>query len=226
MFKEKMKPYVVSGLLVLFSCLFCLAAAIAGGKDPYYHFDEFRIATYYNAVQILFCAVIGAAIFLVRRKQKAGKHVWFWLIVAVGSIYLSLDEMFSFHDHKGAIISTIQKFVKVEIPYNAIVTDMFYLSYSDFILIAYGLLAILFSFCFRQELMRCLHSKWFFLLGTLFLIASVTIDFNLLMKAHHSLDLRGYNQPVLHAFEESFKVVGFTCFFAGLVNHYLTIRDA
>lgn len=219
-----MKPYVVSGLLVLFSCFFCLGAALAGGKDPYYHFDEFRIGTWYDAIQIAVCGAVGAAIFFVRRKEGAGRHAWFWVVVALGSVYLAFDEMLSFHDYEGIIISTIQKFVNEKIPRLAVSTDLFYLSSSDFVLIAYGLLALIFAFCFRQELMRCLHSKWFFLLGTFMLIASVAIDFNLLMKVHHSLDLRGYNQPNLHAFEESFKTVGFSCFLAGLTNHYLTIR--
>ncbi len=218
-----MKPYVVAGLLVLFSLIFCIAAALAGGDDPYYHFDEYRIATWFNASQILLCAPVGVAIFRVRRRQEAGRDAFFWLTVAVGSLYLSLDEILSFHDDNGLLISTYKKWFNIELPYNAIETKLFYLSYSDFILIGYGLAVVLITIAFRRELVRCLHSKWFFILGTLLLVASVTLDFNLLMKLHHSLDLRGYNRPTLHVIEETFKTVGFSCFLAGLVHYYLTI---
>lgn len=217
-----MRDIFRSSTIIFASTLLCALFALAGGDNPYFHFDENRIATWMNALQIFACALVSLSLFRLRKSSCDGAFLWLW--ISIGSLLLSGDELLSFHDYDGPAMLLLRKGLHLEFSEFAIVTDNFYLSYSDFILIGYGLTAIFVCSYFRHEFLQDGRSILFFLLGTLLLFASVAIDFNLLMRVHPSLDTRGYNQLTLKAWEESFKIVGFSAILAGLHFRWLRLR--
>lgn len=212
-----MRVLRIPSIVVLFSALVCLGAFWAGGDNPYYHFEEFRFATYFNAVQILGCGFVAIYLFRIRKNQIGLNKSLFWLIVSAGSFFLALDEIFSFHDFDGLLITSFKKATGIEFPEHAIITQNFYLSYSDLILIAYGILVIVICFCFRQEFLQSGKTILFFGIAFLFLLSSALVDFNVLMKLNPYLDTRGFNELNLKAWEEIFKTMGFSMILAGMI---------
>lgn len=216
------KEIVFSATIILATSMLCILLALAGADNPYFHFDENRIATWMNALQILACALISLSLFRLRKQKCDGALLW--LLVAIGAVFLAADELFSFHDYDGPIMLILRKNLHLEFSEFAIITDNFYLSCADLVLLGYGLTAVVVCVCFRHEFWQDRWSVSFFMLGTIILAASAAIDFNLLMRVHPSLDTRGYNQLTLRAWEESFKCVGFSAILAGLCVRRLRIR--
>lgn len=211
-------------LFVVASAVFCLAAALAGGQDPAYHFQEFRLGTYYNALQLFGCALFSLA--LSRQFKIVGeiRSACFWLIVAVGSCYLIADELFSFHEFRGTIISFLINQLKIPLGDYAVYTERFYLTHSDFILIFYGLITVLICWYFRAEFFKERRSIYYLYFGTAMLLASIVIDFNLLMKVHPNLDVHGANVSAMTAFEETFKTIGVAAIMSGIWSRYLVLK--
>lgn len=213
-----MKLVFYPALVILLSAIVSLGAAIAGGDNPYYHFDEFRFATYYNAAQIVACAVVAMLLFMQRKKEGAGVRAWFWMIVVTGSIFLAADELFSIHDYDGFFLTYLRNDLHIQLMQWPVLTENFYLGTEDFVLMAYGAFVVAMCAIYRSEFLSSKGTIFYWLAGTLVLILSCLLDFNVLMKVHHSLDTRGYNGDVLRAWEESFKLVGFACMLAGLIH--------
>ena len=78
-----------------------IAKAALAEKPIFHYFDENTFITYFSCFQLLVVAVFAWKIFRLQKQSEDSqvlKNALFWLIVAMGAFFLSLDDALSFHE--------------------------------------------------------------------------------------------------------------------------------
>jgi len=78
-----------------------LAKAMIAGRSNFHYFGENTFITYFSCFQLLVVAVLAILIFRLEKHSadpQLLKNATFWLVVALGAFFLSLDDALSFHE--------------------------------------------------------------------------------------------------------------------------------
>lgn len=131
---------------------------------PMYHFRESGAITATSAICLAMTSILAAATFYLRSKDWHMSGL-FWLILAVGCLFLSFDEQLMFHERGGAVIET-----------TSIGASEFFRNWNDLIVILYGVVALTIAAVFGREAIRCRAFALLFALGFVFYAIHTGID--------------------------------------------------
>jgi len=194
-------------LIIVIEAVFCAAVAKAGGNRPNLHFIEGGIVTWVDAFQIFALSVVAVAVYRARAAEDDSAGAAFWLIVAAGAIYLSLDESFEFHEHIGNFFQTHH------FPRPPLVNG-----WGDVVLISYALPVLGICWWFRREILADREVLSYLLLGAGVLVISQMLD---TFGVHQGRERFWWSVS-----EESSKLIGFGILFGTVILKWSKVRLA
>jgi hypothetical protein len=194
-------------LIVLIEAVFCAAVARAGGNRPNLHFVEGGIVTWVDAFQIFALSVVAVAVYRARAAGDDSAGAAFWLIVAAGAIYLTLDESFEFHEQLGNYFQTHR------FPRPPLVNG-----WGDVVLISYAFPVLGICWWFRREILADREVLGYLLLGAGVLVISQLLD---TFGVHQGRERFWWSVS-----EESSKLIGFGILFGTLILKWSKVRLA
>lgn len=209
--------YAIAAPLVI-ATIVCILSTIFDLRDG---FGEGTPATIFNAAQILACTVISFALFRHRRVENPSA-ARFWLFCAVFGFYLSLDEVFQFHEVKGTLLPSIAGLFDIQLGRTIPLEPLSWLSWGDVVICLYAAIALFLGIYYRKELKR--GSLIFFSLAALLLGLSEFIDFGMHYEPgkrayHRLLDPQAkIDRPYMSAIEEIAKIIGFSLVLSALIQ--------
>lgn len=197
----KDKKRLVYGIiiLVIFNFILIFSSIQSGIRrgDMMLRFGEHKTVTFISSLLLGFTALTSLFIFFL--KKRAGlkaKCYLFWLLSAIGFIYLCMDEYFMAHEGMDEAVGLL---FGLEIKH---------LNLDNIPLLFYGLIAVGVLYYFRQSVLNY-KVMWPCLgLGIFCLVGSIVF---------HGLERINIIYEVI---EESFKIVGVTFFF---LAYFLTL---
>ena len=187
--------------------ILAIITALILGEVPKQHFEEKGFITYLSFLQLLVVAAFTWNIFRLKNKNKGLLELktwkaphFIWLIIAMGFVYLALDEALMIHENIDWAIHSILGIQKTSI------TDRI----DDVIVGLYGLIALIVLYFYREELNNYSEAFPLFKVGFVLLFSSAVIDIFpqedtlalLISKRYRVMSVRGW----LKAIEESFKL--------------------
>lgn len=145
--------------------------ALNYGKSPSVYFDEGGIMTWLSFIQLLICSGISFKIFQFRKNQlifyKNNRNLSIlWLIISIGFIFLSLDEILQIHEKADKFIHYIFNLSETGL------TDRI----DDLIVVIYVLIAIGLLYFYREELKKYQKAFPTLISGFTILFAMIIID--------------------------------------------------
>lgn len=194
-------------LIVVLEAVFCVAAARAGGNRPNLHFIEGGIVTWVNASQILLLSIVAVAVYRARLTGNDSFGAAFWLVVAAGAIYLTLDESFEFHEQIGQLLQDRR------LPRPPLVNG-----WGDVVLIAYAVPVLGMCWLFRREITADPEVLRYLLLGAGVLILSQLID---TFGVHQGRERFWWSVS-----EETAKLIGFGILLGTAILKWSKLRQA
>lgn len=152
-----------------------------------YRFEEKQTMTYFSSNQLGATSLLAWIIYLLRRRliendRAHTRKALFWMISALGFLYLMLDESFQFHE--GMDTGLFRLFGRYENPMlDGVATGL------------YGIAAAAICYYYRAEILRYRSTLLFFCLGGIFLLGTSLLNL-------------GQGGPVQIVVEESSKILG------------------
>ncbi|MBA3858219.1 MAG: hypothetical protein C0507_15045 [Cyanobacteria bacterium PR.3.49] len=205
----------------------CLVCAFAGGSMPAKFFDEWQPATVYNAVQLLLCSIVAAAITCIRTSTKriSRSTVTFWSIVSVVCALCVIDELYQLHESYGPIAASLSQFFNMSGKF-IVVDGREVLSIGDFVELIFFCILGSIAWLFRKEVLAHPSAAWMFGLASLFLFSSVVLDFGMMHERHAWLDPSGVISPaIFKTVEESLKLGGIAMVLGAMMSTLLEKRQ-
>ena len=129
-----------------------------------FHFDEQGLVTALSAVALAFASAFSFVVFYLRVKDFNLGSL-FWLILALGCWFLSLDEQLMFHERGGRLVETM-----------GAGPAEFFRNWNDLIVITYGVAALAAAAVFRREILKCRMFAVLFAIGFGFYALHTGID--------------------------------------------------
>ena len=194
-------------LIVVLEALFCAAVAKAGGNRPNLHFIEGGIVTWVDAFQILLLSLVAVAVYRERAGGNDSFGAIFWLVVAAGAIYLTLDESFEFHEHIGQFLHDIK------MPRPPLVNG-----WGDVVLISYAFPVLGICWLFRREITADPEILRYLLAGAGVLVISQLLD---TFGVHQGRERFWWSVS-----EESAKLIGFGILFGTVILKWSKVRQS
>jgi hypothetical protein len=194
-------------LIVVLEVIFCAAVARAGGNRPNLHFIEGGIVTWVDAFQILLLSIFAVAVYRARATGNDSFGAAFWLVVAAGAIYLTLDESFELHERLGDFLR------ERRLPRPPLVNG-----WGDVVLIAYGIPVLVVGWLFRREITADPEVFRYLLLGAGMLVLSQLVD---TFGVHQGRERFWWSVS-----EESAKLVGFGILLGTVILKWSKVRRA
>lgn len=159
-------------IFVVFAVLgtLCVIASIvvsmvfAPEHDPMFHFGEEGLNTALSATSLSMASAVSAMVFYLRLKDWSPGAV-FWLVLAAGCLFLSLDEQLGFHE-RGGMALDVSRFGELKA----------FRNWNDIIVIFYGLIAIAIAAVFGREILHSRHFAGLFAVSFTFYAAHTAID--------------------------------------------------
>ena len=141
------------------------------GKPPQYHFvSERGTITAMSAVLLAMAGTFSLAVLTVNicdcvreEPPKEALPFWPWVLLALGFVSLSLDEVAQFHERLGFVIAEHA-------------SSGIFRNWNDVIVILYGVVAIIFLFLLLPHLLRYRFLLEFFAIAFLFYVIHTLID--------------------------------------------------
>ena len=156
-------------LIIISSVMFTLAYiilalfAIPGDRLPDYHFvSEDGAITALSAVYLAMACSFSIASLVVTIRAKE-PHIWSWVIMISGFGLLALDEVLQFHERFG-------RFIEQHI------SSGIFRNWSDIIVIAYGIIALLIIVSILPSIMRHKMLLELFIVAFIFYCITTLID--------------------------------------------------
>lgn len=118
--------------------------ALSGGGRPDRYFQEHAIGSHLSALVLLCCSTLALSIFRWRRASPAGQDGHapaLWLLIAVGFLYLTADELFQFHE-----LADLHLHHRLGLPDTALSDRI-----DDLIVLSYGLIGLCALWRWRAE---------------------------------------------------------------------------
>jgi len=220
MFAPSFVPLAIAAVI-------CLVCAFAGGGMPAKFFDEWQPATVYNAVQLLLCSIVAAAITCIRPIASSVKRstVVFWSIVSVVCAFCVIDELYQLHESYGPIAGALAQYFHMSGKF-IVVDGRELLSIGDFVEALFFCLIASIGWIFRKEVLAHPSAAWMFGLASLFILSSVFLDFGMMHERHAWLDPSGVISPaIFKTVEESLKLGGIAMVLGALMSTLLEKRQ-
>lgn len=201
-----------SVLLIAFlvNFVFITVGVLIGNPPEQYFSKEATYITWVSFFQLLIVAYLAWSIF----KNKSYTNILkspalLWVIIAIGFLYLALDEVIRIHENLDNIIHRVFHLKQTAF------TDRL----DDAIVGFYGLIGIVVLYIFRVELKKHKKSLPIFLIGFSFfflmVIADMSVNNNDVIRMFVSdKSMRHIFYSALKIFEEVFKLIA-ECFFIG-----------
>jgi hypothetical protein len=194
-------------LIMGIEALVCAVAAIAGGKAPNYHFIEGGVITWLNAFQIMLLSLAAVAVYRERRALNDIPGGFFWILVAIGAVYLALDELMEFHEHLGRV------FKDNHAPRPPLVNG-----WGDVVLASYAIPVVAVCWSFQREMLADREVLGWLIVGGLILVVSQLLD---TFGVHEGKDRMWWSVS-----EESTKLIGFGTMLGAMLMKWLRVRAA
>ncbi|NEQ50545.1 MAG: hypothetical protein F6K11_10495 [Leptolyngbya sp. SIO3F4] len=147
-FSSSAGNWPIISLLMFLGCLVTGLSALAGyyQGDLHHYFNEGGVTDWLSALQLLTVAVIAGAVYHLRRQQQT---TWrspqlLWLLVTIGFIFLTADELTQIHESMDSWIHSIWQLQETGL------TDRI----DDALVGLYGVVAAVILYGFRHELKR------------------------------------------------------------------------
>lgn len=218
---------ILLGVTLVF-VLVTIVLLIAWKTGPFfYHFAEIRLVTIYSFLQLLAtayisfltCKSLGSESSLRWRENPSVRP---FLLSAIGFLYLGFDEILSLHENIDKLIHHIL-FLK-ETPW----TDHL----DDFILLAYGLVALYFIKDFIREFKRHLFMVHLIIGGFLLFFVMFCLDFvtnsiesfTQFFFTNISYADLSHKRDVFRMIEDSVKLLGEAFFLSAFVTAFVDIK--
>lgn len=203
----------------------CLVCAFAGGSMPAKFFDEWQPATVYNAVQLLLCSIVAAAITCTATSTVSRSTVIFWSIVSVVCAFCVIDELYQLHESYGPIAALLSQYFHMSGKF-IVVDGREILSIGDFVESVFFCFLASIAWMFRKEVLAHPSAAWMFGLASLFLLSSVVLDFGMMHERHAWLDPAGVISPAIYkTVEESMKLGGIAMVLGAMMSTLLEKRQ-
>lgn len=194
-------------LIIGVEALFCTGAAIAGGNRPNTHFIEGGVVTWLNAFQIAMLSLVALAVYRARASQRDAFGAVFWIFVAVGAIYLTLDESLELHEQMGQFLR------QNRLPRPPLVNG-----WGDAVLAAYAIPVFAVCWRYRRELFADREVLSYLILGGLTLVLSQAID---TFGVHQGRERMWWSVS-----EESAKLLGFGILLGAVLVKWSKTRES
>lgn len=152
----------VGTILILISIV--AAIVLAPESNPTFHFDELGLVTAISAVSLAFASAFSFVVFYLRSKDLDIGSL-FWLVLALGCCFLSLDEQLMFHERGGRLVEAA-----------GAGPAEFFRNWNDLIVILYGVAALAAAVVFRREILKCKAFAALFAIGFGFYVLHTGID--------------------------------------------------
>lgn len=156
---------VLAGLAIVGVLAYILVSIFFAPADqPLYHFSEDGAITALSTVFLAMSSALALVVFYLRMDDwKSGGL--FWLILAVGCVFLALDEQLMLHERGGTAIEL-----------SSVGASETFRNWNDVIVIGYGVVALAIAGLFGREILRCKVFALVFLGGFAFYALHTGID--------------------------------------------------
>jgi len=196
MIKKRLTPFTFLLLIINLNLMAILLALIWGyiKGELSVKFEEHGFITTFSSLQLLACSVPCTLIYI-KRKQ------FIWLIIAIGFVFLALDEKFLIHENLDFWIHQVLNMTETTM------TDRI----DDFLILLYGLVGLSLLIWKRKEFLNDKNGLILLSFGFLLMVISVvfdTITNDNTMGLRHILN--GSTDMIYHVgivSEESFKII-------------------
>ncbi len=166
---QTLSPPPVFRELALLGCLgialFLLASVLLVPSDkPAFHFGEEGAVTALSSILLAMSSVLALLVFYLGHKDL---HLgtFLWLLLSVGFLLLSLDELLMFHERGGDALKA-----------NGFGDAGVFRAWDDLIVALYGVVALGVAALFWREFMKCPITGILFAVGFAFYLVHTTID--------------------------------------------------
>ena len=163
-------PKRILYLLLAFDLILILCITTFS-DDPKKYFKEFQLFTWLSFIKLLTVAYLNWKIY--SHKKPAGTKLSFrddysiWFIIALGFLFLALDEVLLIHENTDKLIHILFGMEETGL------TDRI----DDLIVLIYAILGILILYSYRNELIKYSKSIPYLAIGFFFLFLRIVIDF-------------------------------------------------
>ncbi len=145
-------------------CYILVSIVFAPASEPMYHFSENGAITALSSVCMAMSGALALVVFYLRTKAWTVGGL-FWILLACGCIFLSLDEQLMLHERGGRAISA-----------TSVGEPEFFRNWNDIIVIGYGIVALGVGAFFAREIVKCKVFAALFVIGFLFYMAHTGLD--------------------------------------------------
>ena len=128
-------------------------------------FEEYGLITTYSTILLLVISLVNAAIYIQQRKQQAQGNI-IWLLIAMGFLFLALDEKFMIHENIDFFIHDALNLKETKF------TDRI----DDIIILLYGLIGLSFMIKNRHQFIRNKTGLGIIICGGAMMVASGVLD--------------------------------------------------
>lgn len=165
-------PERLPRIFVIFAILgtLCIAASIAVSvvfapeHDPMFHFSEKGLNTALSTLCLSMAGAVSAMVFYLRLSDWSPGAI-FWLVLAAGCVFLSLDEQLEFHERGGMALHA-----------SSAGALEWFRNWNDIIVIVYGLVAMAIAALFGREILASRHFAVLFAVGFAFYAVHTAVD--------------------------------------------------
>jgi hypothetical protein len=137
---------------------------LSPADDPTFQFSEEGINTALSAICMAMAGLASALVFYMRAKDF-DYGALFWLVLAAGCIFLSLDEQLGFHERGGNILDS-----------SSVGGLETFRNWNDVIVIAYGFVVLAVAGLFGREIMRSKTFAVLLAIGFAFFAIHTAVD--------------------------------------------------
>ena len=179
----------VAAVLLFVAAYIALAYWLGTKRHVDYYFEEGRAIDVLSALFLVMAGSFAWVCFLLRR-HDGDRGRWFWLLLAVGFLFVALDEMLEFHE-------TFDEWLRD----TWVGWPPLFRNWNDVIVIGYGVAGLALLMRFRSEMLRLPRATALLGFGALF------------YGLHTGIDALVSGGPLKTVIEESAKLTA-TAFFA------------
>ena len=212
-------------LVLLVDLAVILLALFIGETPKYYFVKEHSFVNYLSVLQLLVISFISFELYRCRRRESlpgplpVGHTIW--LLMAIGLLYLALDELFMFHENLDVFIHEQSSMEETGL------SDKL----DDIIVATYGLIGLIVLYRGRSEILRFKFALPY--LGSAFGLLFFSLIFDVLTNGEELKEFLGGGQfacviidcffvieEVLELFAQVFLIAGFYGFW-----EFMTAKD-
>lgn len=194
---------LIGYFIIVADIVVCVVTTIAGGRHPDLYFLEGQYVTWLSSMHLVAISALSLGVFAIRRSPSNPGLVGsrFWLLAALGSFYLALDEAFEFHEKLGLVL---RNDLGIQRP-------PFMHGHGDIPLVGYAIVVVVVCWLFRREIVRDRGAVVFFAVGVAILVLSEIVDVLFFPSGRQQVKW----QAVV---EESSKLIGFGVVLTGFLR--------